>query len=405
MRRPALLAALLLLLGAPAQALDKPRDWMPPPATQVPNFREAARQTIIELAAYAKKRNPSFVVLMRGGVELLVKGEREAQWEDVQDPNGRDFAKRLPLNAVQRPLVKVLDGLVLDGLYCGPYRFDKPIAQLAKTRKDLDGELAREKKQGIHRVPVPAPVGPFSNDPKEELRKAAEVRMQQMREERQRRTLYAVDAMQSEGRRLMSVEACATQAEVDGAYRNGERDRVDAFSAVGDDRLDQIPRARPRHENAQPAATITAARNWLPMLKSDRFGSRAEMVMALEDTNYDVVVVDVAHRGADALTKSDVYRLKFKKLGPPRLVLAVVPLGRAFDWRWYWQKGWQPGDPPYLFALDDEPGAFITDVASPEWRALLGKYLAGVMDLGFDGVMFDDVGTYLWFEELMPLGE
>jgi len=30
-------------------------------------------------------------VLLRVGVELVVKGEREAQWEDVRDPSGSTY--------------------------------------------------------------------------------------------------------------------------------------------------------------------------------------------------------------------------------------------------------------------------------------------------------------------------
>jgi hypothetical protein len=392
-----------ILLATPALALDKPRDWIPPPIQTIPNHREMTREVIIELATYAKGRKKDFTVLMRGGVELVVKGEREAVWEDIQDPYGKEFEKRLPVGNAFRPLVKLLDGIVVDGLYCGPYRFERPLVQEIKERKELDAQLARERKQGIHRQPVPIPVGPFSNDPAEELRKAAEVKEKQLRAEHQRRALYAVDALQSEGRRILSVDECASAKEAEAPFRNGDRDRVLAFASAGNPGLDHMPKAKPHREDAQPITAVTAARNWLPLLKLDRYGTRDEFVRAIEDSNYDVVVVDVAHRGADSLVKSDVYRMKFKKLGPPRLVLAVMPLGRAFDWRWYWKKGWEAGNPPFLFALDEEPGAFITDIGSPDWRKLLSKYLIGIMDLGFDGVMLDDVGTYLWFEDLMPL--
>ena len=402
--RAVTLVLAFLLATTPAMALDKPRDWIPPPLTSIPNHREMTREAVLELANYAKARKKEFVVLMRGGVELVVKGEREAVWEDIQDPNGKDFEKRLPVGAAIRPLVKLLDGIVVDGLYCGQYRFERPLAQEIKERKQLDAELARERKQGIHRQPIPVPVGPFSNDPAEELRKAGEVKAKQALAEQQRRIVYAIDALQSEGRRVLALDDCAAAKDAEASFRNSDRDRVLGFASVGTPRHDQMPKAKPHREDAQPIAAITAARNWLPLLKLDRFGSRDEFVQAIEDSNYDMVVVDVAHRGADSLTKADVYRMKFKKLGPPRLVLAVMPLGRAFDWRWYWQKGWEAGTPPFLFALDDEePGAFITDIGSPDWKKLLGKYLVGIMDLGFDGVMLDDVGTYLWFEDLMPL--
>ena len=167
-------------------------------------------------------------------------------------------------------------------------------------------------------------------------------------------------------------------------------------------RLDDGPRSHPVGENAAEVTTLSAVHSWLPLLRSDRFGDKASLVEAITNDNDDLVVIDVTHR-AQPLTKDDVARMKFKKIGPRRLVFATMSLGRAYDWRWYWQKGWDVGSPSFLFAHDEGAGQYLTDLSSPEWKALLGKYLTGIMDLGFDGVMFDDTDTYLWFEDLMPI--
>ncbi|MBC7952203.1 MAG: hypothetical protein H7Z12_10365 [Rhodospirillaceae bacterium] len=399
-----LVIALALLLALPASAMDKPRDWQAPPVASIPNHREDWRNVVMELSAYAKGRNKDFVVLVRGGTELVVKGEREAEWEDLRDPTGRNFEKRLPLRTVFRPYLKTLDGLVLDGLYCGPDALGKPLDKAIRERLDLDATLAEERSRGIQRPPVPTPFGPFSLDPREELRKAAEIRRVAEHDERQRRQLYALDAMRQQGRRILSIEDCKTQKEVDAAYKGAERDRVLTYAGVETDLLNTLPKGHPRAENAQPVTTITAAKNWLPLLRADRFGTKAEWVLSMERTNQDVLFIDVAHRGTDALNKDDVKRLKYKELGAPRLMLAVLPVGKAYDWRWYWQKGWEAGNPPFLFApIPEEPGSFVTDMGDPKWKELLGKYLAGIIDLGFDGVVLDNLDTYLWFEELMPL--
>ncbi|OAN52268.1 hypothetical protein A6A04_00820 [Paramagnetospirillum marisnigri] len=395
---------MVLLTAFPAAALDKPRDFVPPPIERIPNFREQTRDVILELARYAKKRNPSFQVLMRGGPELLVKGEIEVEWEDIRDPQGTNFIKRLPLRAHYRQLIQTLDGVVMEGLYCGPFKFDKPLAEVIKERLGLDAELDRERRQGIHRPPVPIEMGPFSNDPAEELRKSAEIRLKQMRAEQQRRMTYAVNAMRAEGRNILALDFCPTAAETEAAFRAGARDKAPAFARTGESILDEAPRTHPAFENPAEVLTIANVRNWLPVLRSDKFGTKGKFIEALAATNYDLVVVDVAHRSSELLVKNDIARLKYKKLGPRRLVMAIMPIGRAYDWRWYWMKDWDVGNPAFVFAHDETPGTFITDTGSGEWRGLLGKYLAGIMDLGFDGVIFDDVGTYLWFEELMPLG-
>ena len=71
MKRLSVLALAVLVAAAPAGALDKPRDWQPPPPESVPNHREQWRSVIVELGRYAKARKKDFVVLVRGGVELL----------------------------------------------------------------------------------------------------------------------------------------------------------------------------------------------------------------------------------------------------------------------------------------------------------------------------------------------
>ena len=85
-------------------------------------------------------------------------------------------------------------------------------------------------------------------------------------------------------------------------------------------------------------------------------------------------------------------------------MLAALPLGKTTDTRWYWQKGWETGNPAFLFAPDaEQPGTFITDLSDPAWKEQLGKIVAGIVTAGFDGIMIDETDTYLWFEDLMPL--
>jgi len=404
MRKLAALASLFLLLAAPAMALDTPRDWQPPPPESVPNHREIWRSVVIELARYAKARKNDFVVLVRNGSELVVKGAREAEWDEVQDPDGRFFEKRHPLGQPFRPYVNAIDGLIMDNLYCGAEAFGKPLDQAIKERQDLDKVLADERAKGIHRPAMPQPMGPFSLDPAEEIRRAAEVKREAEKLEHQRRVLYAIEAVRQAGRRILSLEQCKTAKDVQAAYRDGIRDRVLTYAHGGDDVLNRIPSGHPWGENADPVPTLNQARNWLPVLRANQFGSKAEWVGAMERTNHDMLLVDVAYRGVDGLSYADILRLKYKKLGSRRLVFAVLSLGRAYDWRWYWQKDWRVGSPPFLFAPDnDDPGAYITVMENAQWKELLGKTLVGIVDAGFDGVVLDDTDTYLWFEELMPL--
>ena len=405
MMRFVMLAILLMGLGCPVLAQERPMDWKPPLPESVPNYRDHWRAVVMELSNYAKTRNPKFTILVRVGAELLVRGDREVQWDQVQDPTGINYDKRLPLGAAIRPYIKAIDGVVFDNIYCGDTAFEnKPIDDLIKFRLEDDQKIVQELAVGVER-PAPAiEQGPYSNDPKVELARAAEIRRLSDLEDHKRRVLRAMSALKTFNRPILSIENCPTQAAADAAQRMGDRDHVLTFAAVNDTRLDVLPKIRPVHENANPIGSLAQVRTWLPMTKGDKFGGRDDWLNALSQTNYDVLVLDVGWRGVDLFNKADIARLKYKSLGGPRMVFAEMPMGRAFDWRWYWQKGWVAGNPPFLFAVDkSEPGTFIVDPLSPQWLEILGKYIAGLMDLGFDGVMMDDIDTYLWFEDLMPL--
>ena len=405
MRLVAGLFFVLIGLAGPVFAQERPLDWKSPLPESVPNYREHWRKTVMELSNYAKARNPKFVILVKVGAELLVRGAREEEWDNVQDPTGINYDKRLPLGAGFRPYIKAIDGVVFNNIYCGDTAFEnKPIDDLIKARLVEDEKLKQEQRAGVIRTPPAVEQGPFSNDPKIEIARAAEIRRIADLDDHKRRALRAIGALKTFNRSILSIEDCPTPAAADQAMRLAERDHVLTFAATQNSNLDFFPKARPLHENPNPIANITQVRTWLPIVKGDKFGSREEWLTAMTKTNYDALVIDVGWRGIDLFTKSDIARLKYKSLGVPRMVFAEMPMGRAFDWRWYWQKGWEAGNPPFLFAVDRrEPGSFIIDPMSPQWLEILGKYIAGVMDLGFDGVMMDDIDTYLWFEDLMPL--
>lgn len=403
-RLSVMVLAALLVAPVSLQAMEKPRDWIAPPPETVPNHREMWRQVIIELARYAKARKKDFTVLVRGGVELVVKGEREAEWDDVQDPAGVMFEKRHPLGQPFRPYVNAIDGLILDDLYCGADAFAKPLDQAIKDRRDFDKVLAEERARGIQRPPIPEPLGPFSIDPEVEKARAAEYRRQANKVERQRRIIYAVDSLRQAGRRILSLESCKDAKAISTAYRDAARDKVLTYAHAGDERLNRVPGGHPWGENADPIPTLNQARNWLPVLSSEKFGSKSEWVAAMEHSNYDILLVDVAYRGMDGLSFADTLKLKYKNLGSRRPVMAVLSLGKAYDSRWYWKPEWRTGEPPFLFAPDpDVPGSWVVNMEDAQWKEMLGKTLAGIIGAGFDGVVLDDVDTYLWFEELMPL--
>lgn len=337
---------------APMPAKKKRRDIPFTPLEQIPNHRQFMRDIVIALSAYAKKRNPRFVVLVRNGPGLLVKETREWKWETLRNPDGADTYPKV--GAINRPYLKAIDGMLIDGFSYGapPAGYGKPTS-------------------------------------------AATVHANQA----------IVDVLRGEGRRAVAVDYCSAKEQVSDAEAKAAKAGVLAYvDRDGDTMLGRVPAERPSHENAATISDIAMARNYLPMLRSDSFATRAAWVEALAATNYDLLMLDTFWRESESLTFDQVKSLRYKRLGADRLVFGVLPLALARDTRFYWKPEWKLGDPSFLVAPDpDDQAETVVNYWDDKWKEIIGLYMQGIVDLGVDGVLFDQVDAYLYFEDLMPL--
>lgn len=355
-RRAFTLGLASLAVAGPAAALTankkgrKLRDIPYTPLDQIPNHRQFMRDIVIELSAYAKQRNPQFYVIGRNAPELLVKEQREWDWQTARDADGAATGKYPPVGSIVRPYLKAIDGVLFDGVFCGRDAVDQPTAE-------ADGKPLLE----------------------------------------------AAQVLKREGRTALSIEYCRDHKFSAAAAKKAAQAGILATIAT-DKRLGRIPLGRPVHENADHVTELAKVRNFLPMLNSEFYAGRSDWVTALSRTNYDLLVIDPFWRGSDALTAADIKALKLKALGSQRLVFASLPIGRASDERFYWNKSWQVGNPDWLVAADpDAPNLTIVRYWEADWKTVIGQYMQGLVDMGVDGVMLDDIDSYLYFEDLMPL--
>ena len=84
------------------------------------------------------------------------------------------------------------------------------------------------------------------------------------------------------------------------------------------------------------------------MLDSSPYGTKDAFIDAMIDTNYDVLIIDPFHRGTIPLTYDDMKRLRYKKVGTPRTILAYLNIGTAETYRYYWQNNWRAGSPEFI---------------------------------------------------------
>jgi len=209
----------------------------------------------------------------------------------------------------------------------------------------------------------------------------------------------------NEGLKAASLEHCKSDEAVIKALQAAANAQIITFADTAEDNeYRMIPQRRPIPENASNVETLNTARNMLPVFSSKAFPSRDAWLRALGNNNYDIIVIDAFDRTDQPLTKAELHDLKYKQMGARRLVLARMDVGHADDSHYYFQRDWQVGTPSWLVGLGaDHLGQYDIEYWNPAWKAILGRYFAGIVDLGFDGVMLDGVDAYRRWEAKTPL--
>ena len=327
----------LAVVLSPARAQVVSEDGMVP-VISIPNHRQLLRDIILEMSDYAKERNPDFQIVTYEGMGLTRWGEWEATLDGLKMEAGApQISPGSFAGDLRRHYVLSIDGILLDGHQCEGKRFS-------------------------------------AND---------------------------LNSLREVGLHFMSTEACSSEAEAMQAIQSLWQEGIPAHAHT--DRSGQhrsIPVRRPFEESEQNAGPIHDIHNLMIFTESAAFADKHGWMGAVEDSNYDLVVVDAFGRGGEALTGDEVHALKHKRLGATRLVFAYMDLTRAHDDRYYWNREWRVGSPGWILEAESgQPGMYRVAFWHPRWKAIIGSYLAGIMDLGFDGVVFGGADAHYWFEE------
>ncbi|ADO83033.1 endo alpha-1,4 polygalactosaminidase [Ilyobacter polytropus] len=151
--------------------------------------------------------------------------------------------------------------------------------------------------------------------------------------------------------------------------------------------------------NNKSVESLEDAENFLCLLNPEKFKSAESFIKTLENLDYDLLIIDSDHMGK-ALSRSQVERLKKKKNGARRLVVAYFSIGEAENYRKYWKKQWSKTLPEWIEKENPNwPGNYIVKYWDPAWKKISKDYQKKIDSAGFDGYFLDTVDTYRFFEE------
>ena len=309
------------------------------------NYRDSMRQNLIMLSRYGKSQNPQFVIMAHEGQKLLENGLWEYHLDDYNQSRLYGYSQdrdTLMLNPIeiQNKKIKTL---------------------LPQYLQSIDVEVINNLFCHPNQF-----VGPS-------------------------------------GMAIMSIDQCSA-AKVDEAIKTSVRQKIPSYifgnpQFAFKDAKNQLL----INENAQNIEKTNQAQNILFLLDTAKFDNKEDYLKEIERSNFDIVVISPFFKGK-ALRKEDVNRLKYKKNGALRKIIAAINISETDSGKYYWQPEWKIGAPSWLkrASFVDKKG-IIVEYWSEEWQKIISDYFKGIVEQNFDGAFLTGLDNYQYFENLTPL--
>jgi cysteinyl-tRNA synthetase len=200
---------------------------------------------------------------------------------------------------------------------------------------------------------------------------------------------------------VLVTDYCSAPDLVIDSYNRNDAEGFTGFAARSRD-LDII-QTDPHNENTNNIVTLADAQNFLYMINPTQ-ATKEELLVELESSHHDVLIIDAYFDTTEALTAADLARLRTKPQGGTRLVLAYMSIGQAESYRWYWKPFWLASPPAFLVEEDPYWNAnYYVNYWDPAWKHIItgndaDSYVNRVVNAGFDGVYLDLVNAFEYFE-------
>jgi cysteinyl-tRNA synthetase, unknown class len=202
---------------------------------------------------------------------------------------------------------------------------------------------------------------------------------------------------------VLVIDYCTNPSNIDSSYSLNHQHGFVSFAAP-ERNLNVIPNypTKPYNENSSSVESIHSVYNFLYLINSENYETKADFIKAVSATWYDMIIMDLFHN-EEAFTSQEIKQLQIKPNGNKRLVLCYLSIGEAEDYRYYWQSDWKTNKPAWLGEENpDWKGNYKVQYWNSTWKQLIyGKtdsYLDKIISAGFDGAYLDLVDAYEYFE-------
>jgi len=159
------------------------------------------------------------------------------------------------------------------------------------------------------------------------------------------------------------------------------------------------------NENSNDVNGLSDAQNYIYMISYNQYSSKQQVINALRNTNYDVVLMELFFDTDVSFSNAEIAQLKTKANGGKRKVISYMNIGAAESYRYYWKDNWKLHHPRWLKKpYDGYEDEIWVKFWKNDWKNIIYKednsYLDKIIDAGFDGVYLDNIEAYyfLYFD-------
>lgn len=122
-----------------------------------------------------------------------------------------------------------------------------------------------------------------------------------------------MNKIQALGKAVLITDYCSNTFNIKNSFERNNLQHFISFASESRE-MDIIPinSSKPYHENSKNVEKIIQAKNFLYLINPSGFSNKEEMIEALSQTNYDLLIIDAYFSDFEMFTNEEVYHLKEK---------------------------------------------------------------------------------------------